>query len=504
MDKVYIGEKISLEDVYKVSSDLNLKVQISEKAKKKVLKNREKVEKILKEDKAVYGINTGFGSLSSVKIEKDQIKELQKKLILSHSCGVGDLLEEKYIRAMIFLRAQNASLGFSGVRLELIETLTFFLNNNIIPLVPRKGSVGASGDLAPLAHLCLALIGEGEVLYKGRIEKVKEVFDKLNFKPLVLEAKEGLALINGTQFMASNGCIFLNEIKNILKQVDVVAALSVEGTLSSFKAFDIKISELRPHEGQLAVSRNMEKLSKGSEILKAHKDCNKVQDPYSFRCIPQVHGAVRDAILYLEKVLNVEINSVTDNPIVFDEEIISGGNFHGEPLALAMDFAAIALTDLCSIIERRIDKMLNPLFNGNLPAYLVKKPGVNSGFMIAQYTAAALLNENKVLSHPASVDSVPTSNNKEDHVSMGATSANKLIKIIENLKNILAIELLVSTEACSQRKEGKTSSILQIVMSKVREKGIRPLDEDRALYKDINLAKQLIESNHILEGIEIE
>jgi len=500
--KVIIGKELTLEDVFAVATDENIKVEIDEKALVKVKKNRELVENVLKHNEPVYGINTGFGSLSDVKIDNDKLKNLQVNLIRSHSAGVGKPLAQSFVRAMMLLRAHNLSYGYSGVREEVLNSILFFLNNNIIPVIPEKGSVGASGDLAPLAHLTLALIGEGEVFYKGKQRIAKDVIKELEGRTLELEAKEGLALINGTQFMAALGCIALIEAESLTKHSDIIAAISLEGMLGTFAPFDTRISDIRPHEGQKIVSKNISSFANGSEIKNSHKNCGRVQDPYSLRCIPQVHGAVRDAISYLRKTLSVEINSVTDNPIVFDDAIISGGNFHGEPLALAFDFASIALTELSSISERRTDKLLTPSFNGGLPAYLSKNSGVNSGFMIAQYTAAALLNENRVLAHPSSIDNVPTSNDKEDHVSMGATGARKLLSIIDNVETVLAIELMLGVEACTQREPLKPSKELSKVINIVR-KDIAALGEDRVIAKDIDKAKNIIQNKIILTEVRV-
>ncbi|MFH1222788.1 MAG: histidine ammonia-lyase [Pseudomonadota bacterium] len=503
MKKVLIGKQISVEDVYLVSSDRTTSVEIDKNAIKKIKDSRSKIDDVLKNDKVVYGVNTGFGSLSGVRIDNTKSKQLQSNYIRSHSAGVGTPLEEEFVRAIMFLRAQNLSLGYSGVRQEVIDALLCFLEHNIIPVIPEKGSVGASGDLAPLAHLALCLMGEGEVIYKGQTKNTKEVLSSLNIKPLQLEAKEGLALTNGTQFMTGLCSLALIEAENLLKHADVISALSVEAVEGTFASFDIRISNVRPHKGQSVVSKNMLYLSSGSEISKSHKNCDKVQDPYSFRCVPQVHGAVRDTLSYLRNVLSIEINSVTDNPLIFDDAIISGGNFHGEPIAFAADFASIALTDLSSISERRIDKILTPQFSAGLPAYLAKEGGLNSGFMIAQYTAAALLNENRVLAHPSSIDNVPTSNNKEDHVSMGATGARKLLQIVENLTSVLAIELMVAVEGCAQRAPLKTSAPLRKVMERVR-KEVPPLKEDRVLSGDIAKLTSLIKSRELLEGLEVE
>ena len=502
MKKVIIGERLSLEDVFVVATNEDVEVGIDEKALIKIRKNRELVDNILKQNRPVYGINTGFGSLSDVKIDNDKLKNLQINLIRSHSAGVGKPLSQPFVRAMMLLRAHNLSYGYSGVREDVISSILFFLNNNIIPVVPEKGSVGASGDLAPLAHLTLALIGEGDVFYKGKKKVSLDVIKELGGKVLELEAKEGLALINGTQFMAALGCLALIEAESLTKHADVITALSIEGMLGTFAPFDIRISDIRPHVGQKMVSKNILKLSHGSEITSSHKNCGRVQDPYSLRCVPQVHGAIRDAISYLRNTLSVEINSVTDNPLVFDDAIISGGNFHGEPLALAFDFASIALTELSSISERRTDKLLTPSFNAGLPAYLSKNSGVNSGFMIAQYTAASLLNENRVLAHPSSIDNVPTSNDKEDHVSMGATGARKLLNIIDNVETVLAIELMLAVEACTQRQPLKPSKELCTVIDMVR-KDIPALGDDRVISKDIEKAKDIIKSKTILTEVSV-
>ncbi len=500
---IKIGNKILIEDVVAVSKDTNIVVETEKDTMSKVEQSRAEVEKILKGDKAVYGINTGFGSLSDIKIDSTKLKQLQLNLIRSHSAGVGDLLPSEYVRAMMFLRAHNISLGYSGVRMAVIESLMFFINNNIIPLIPEKGSVGASGDLAPLAHLALCLVGEGEVFYQGKKRNSLDVIKELKGSVLELEAKEGLALINGTQFMASFGCIGLDRAENISKHADIIGALSLDGTAGTFAAFDKRISDLRPHDGQKIVANNFINLSKGSKINDSHKNCTRVQDPYSFRCIPQVHGAIRDTLTYLRRVLSIEINSVTDNPLVFNDSIISGGNFHGEPIAFALDFASIAMTELSSISERRTDKLLTPAFNGGLPAYLAGDGGLNSGFMIAQYTAASLINESRVLAHPSSIDNVPTSNNKEDHVSMGATGARKFIKIIENTEVVLAIELMIAAEACSRRKPLSSSKALNRVVEMVRDV-VAPLSQDRVLSEDIASATNLIRSGKILEEIKID
>lgn len=503
MKKVLIGRDISIDDVFNVSMDKSVNVDIEKEAIKKICHSRARIDDVLKNNKAVYGINTGFGSLSEVKIDNAKLRTLQTNLIRSHSAGIGVPLKEEFVRAIMFLRAQNLSLGYSGVRQEVIDTLLSFLEHNIIPVIPEKGSVGASGDLAPLAHLALCLMGEGNVIYKGQVKKASEILTLLKIAPLQLEAKEGLALINGTQFMAGLCSIALVEAENLMKHADLIATMSIEAVKGTFAPFDIRVSKVRPHKGHSIVSKNVLYLSSDSEISRSHKDCSRVQDPYSLRCIPQVHGAVRDALSYLRDVLSVEINSVTDNPLVFDDAIVSAGNFHGEPIALAADFASIALTELSSISERRIDKILTPQFSAGLPAYLAKEEGLNSGFMIAQYTAASLLNENRVLAHPSSVDNVPTSNNKEDHVSMGATGVRKLLQIVDNVEAVLAIELMIAAEGCEQRAPLKPAKHLIKVIQEVR-KEIPSLKSDRVLSDDITKAKALIRSRKLLEGLNIE
>ena len=503
MKKIEIGKKITVDDVYNVSLNSGVKVELDPSALNGINKSRKIIEKVLSGKSSVYGINTGFGSLSSVRVENEDLKKLQVNLIRSHCAGTGKPIEDKYAKAMLFLRAHNISLGYSGVREEVIKSLLFFIDNNITPIIPEKGSVGASGDLAPLAHLTLCLIGEGEVIHKGQKRSSCEVIKELKGQKLELEAKEGLALINGTQFMTAFACLGLVEAESLLKHADIIAALTIEGVKGTFAPFDIRVSQIRPHVGQLTVARNLTALSKNSEISESHKNCNRVQDPYSLRCIPQVHGAVRDAVGYLRKVVETEINSVTDNPLVFDDCIISGGNFHGEPIALALDFASIAMSEVGSISERRMDKMLTPEFNGGLPAYLVRNSGLNSGFMIAQYTSAALVNENKVLAYPSSVDSIPTSNNKEDHVSMGATGARKFIQVLDNVETILAIELMAAVEACQQRHPLKPAKPLIKAIERVREL-VAPLHEDRVISGDIQKIKELINSKKLLSEVNVE
>jgi histidine ammonia-lyase len=500
MKELLIGDKLKPEEVHQASNDRALRFNIKPSSLDLVRKCRKKVEEIINSKTSVYGINTGFGSLSNVSIKKEDINSLQVNLIRSHACGLGSAVKAELVRAMMLLRAHNLSLGYSGVREDVINSLLFFLNNDIIPIISEKGSVGSSGDLAPLAHLSLCLIGEGDVIYKNKKVNSGKLIKELGGKVLELSAKEGLALINGTQFMTAHACLGLIEGESLLDHADIISAMTVEGVKGTFAPFDRRISQIRPHNGQIKVSENLLALSENSEIARSHKDCKNVQDPYSLRCIPQVHGASRDAFSYFRTVVNTEINSVTDNPLIFDDAIISGGNFHGQPVAMSLDFASIAMSELANISERRIDKLLCPEFNSGLSAYLVRNPGLNSGFMIAQYTAASLVNENKVLSYPACVDSIPTSNNKEDHVSMGATSARKLMQILDNVESVLAIELLVASEACEQREPLKPSKKIKKIIEMVRTE-VKSLHQDRVLSEDILKLKDMIRSKKILSEV---
>lgn len=480
------GRSISLAQLNAIALG-NEPIELTSKSRERIRKSRGVIEKILERGDVVYGISTGFGKLSDVKIASDELRQLQLNLVRSHACGTGLPLGIGEVRAMIVLRANVLALGFSGVRIEVVEFLCQLLNCGVYPVIPEKGSVGASGDLAPLAHLALALIGEGEAFFEGERLPSRRALSRANLEPLVLEAKDGLALLNGTQAMHAVGGLALFRAKRISRVGDVAGAMTLEGLTGTPRAFDLRIQKARPHPGQLAVAEHLRALVRESEIRESHRQNDpRVQDAYSLRCMPQVHGAARDALAYAEKILEVESASATDNPLVFPEtaEVISGGNFHGAPLALALDFAAIALTDLMSISERRIERMVNPDLSDGLPAFLARKPGLQSGMMIAQVAAAALLNEAKVLAHPASIDNVPTSAGKEDHVSMGMTSALKLRSIVESAENLLAIELLAGAEALEHRRPLKAGAGVERAYAIVR-KQVAPLLEDRPLAPDI-------------------
>ncbi|MBL8150893.1 MAG: histidine ammonia-lyase [Blastocatellia bacterium] len=441
------GNHLTLAQVDAVARGIE-KVEISVEAHKQIVASRAVIEKILASGQVVYGVNTGFGKLSDVTIPVDKLRDLQINLVRSHACGVGEPLTEAESRAMLLLRANVLAKGYSGVRLELVEALCNLLNYNITPVIPAKGSVGASGDLAPLAHLALTLIGEGEVFFKGERLPTKTALAASGLEAIKLEAKEGLALVNGTQAMASLGSLLILQAERLAELADLAGAMSLEALHGTSRASDQKIQMVRPHAGQKLVAEKIIAFTEGSQIMESHKECRRVQDAYSLRCIPQVHGAARDVLAHVRSVFEIEINSATDNPLVFPEteEVISGGNFHGEPLALALDYLALAMTELGAISERRIERLVNPDLS-ELPAFLVPNPGMCSGLMIVQVMAVALQAENKILSHPASVDSLPTSANKEDHVSMGMTSALKLRTIVENIETILASELLAASQA---------------------------------------------------------
>lgn len=501
------GHSLTIEQIYKTANAENnfINVQLCENARTKVLQARNYVDSIVKKGEPVYGINTGFGALSDKHIESRDLESLQYNLIRSHCTGVGRPFSRAITRAIMLLRANCLASGFSGVSLECIELLIAFLNHDITPIVPEKGSVGASGDLAPLSHIALSLIGEGSVIYQDKKMQAQEAINIIGRKPATLKAKDGLALINGTAVMAALGALAIYEARKIAKIADVACALTLEGTRGTLRAYDPDISKLKPHPGQLAVSQNLTLILSGeSEIAKSHTDCGKVQDAYSLRCAPQVHGAVRQTIEHAYAVFDVELNSVTDNPLIFTEQnkVISGGNFHGEALALSMDYLAMGLSELANISERRVEKMMNPSFSG-LPAFLVKESGLNSGLMIAHVTTAALASENKYLSHPASVDSIPTSTDKEDHVSMGVTSGRKLHEVLENVKNCLAIEFLCNTQAIDLLSPLTTNSALTKVHQLIRE-FVEPITNDRVFSGDIENIKSLIDTFKILDIVESE
>ncbi len=481
---IELDRGLSVADVMRVALD-GASAKLSEDARRRVQASRDYVERLLAEGATVYGVTTGFGRFATTKIAAEQVAQLQRNLLLSHAVGVGDSLPAPVVRAMLLLRAQSLAIGYSGVRPLLIDALLALLDAGVLPRVPAKGSVGASGDLAPLAHLALPLIGEGEAEFAGELVSGAEALARAGLEPLTLEAKEGLALINGTQLMTAICVLALVEAESLARHADIAAAMTVEALLGSHVPFSEHVTRLRPHPGASQVGDNLRRLLADSEINASHSDCGRVQDAYSLRSVPQVHGASRDALAYLRGVVEVELASVTDNPLIFsaEEQVVSAGNFHGQPLALAADFAAIAVAELASISERRIEQLVNPALSG-LPAFLTREGGLNSGLMVAQYTAAALVSENKVLAHPASVDSVPTSANQEDHVSMGAHAARKLREVVTNARHVLAIELIAAAQALDFRAPLRPAGGVAAAHAWVRER-VATLAQDRYLAPDV-------------------
>jgi histidine ammonia-lyase len=496
MKVIINGSDLSIDQVVRVSREYE-QVEISREAYEKMNRSRAVIEAILAEKKVVYGVNTGFGQLSNVSISEDELDLLQYNLVVSCVTGVGEPFPEEVVRAMLLLRANSLVAGHSGVRPLIVETMVEMLNKKVHPLVPQKGSVGASGDLAPLSHMALVMLGRGEAYYQGQLLPGGEAMKKAGITTVVLKAKEGLSLCNGTQAMTALGALAVHDALKLALYADVIGALSAEALEAVPMAFDHKIHEIRPHRGQIETAGNIRELLKGSEIL-ADPAHSRVQDAYSLRCMPQVHGASKDAINYVRKVIETEINAVTDNPLVFPDsgEVLSGGNFHGQPIALAMDFLAIALAELANISQLRTERLTNPALSMGLPAFLVEKVGLNDGFMVAQYTAASLVSENKILAHPASVDSIPTSADQEDHVSMGTTAARKCREVLENVRYVLAIEAICACQGIDFRKK-KPSPKLQKVYQAIRKK-VSYLEVDRELHTDFEEVVKMIKNDQFL------
>ena len=453
---------VKINDFFKVVFE-GEKVTLKSAVLRGVSRSHKKLTDFIKSGKVGYGINTGFGKLAGTRISEKELLDLQKNIVLSHASGVGKHLDEDVVLGAMFARVTSLASGYSGVKPDTLKLLVGMINRRVIPVVPEKGSVGASGDLAPSAHMALVMIGKGKATYNGRVYPGKTALKKAGLKPIKLSPKEGLALLNGTHFMTSMGCIGLWHAKNLLRLANISAALSIEGIKGRLEPFNRELNRLRGYKGQSKVASEIRRLLKGS----SQKRTERVQDPYSFRCVPQVHGAVFDVIQYAEKVFETELNSVTDNPLLINGRVYSGGNFHGEPIAFALDFLGVAITELSSISERRIAQLMDTSFTA-LPPFLVERPGVNSGFMLPQVTAAALVSQNRILSHPASVDSIPTSANQEDHVSMGLNAGLKLMEIIENTYFVLAIELLAGAQAIDLRKE-KISPAMRKIHRRIRE-----------------------------------
>jgi histidine ammonia-lyase len=494
---------LSVEDVIRVARH-GQEVRLGANAVAAMSRSRAVVDRVVEQRRVVYGITTGFGRFADVIIPADSVERLQRNLILSHSVGVGAPLATDVVRAMMVLRVGSLARGYSGIRPATVQLLVDMLNHGITPVVPSKGSVGASGDLAPLAHLAGVMIGEGEVTVDGRVVSARIGLSAAGLRPIALSSKEGLALINGTQLMCALGALLVADARRAMAVANIAGALSLEAVRGTNRPFEAKVQSVRPHPGQVSVAEELRRLTDGSEIMASHRhDSHRVQDPYSLRCMPQVHGASADAIDYIGRVIETEINAATDNPLVFpeDEDIISCGNFHGQPLALALDFLAIALAELANISERRIEAMLDPNFS-ELPPFLTRHGGVDSGFMVSQYTAAALVSENKVLAHPASVDSIPTSANQEDHVSMGVTAGLKAVEVLRNVETVLAIELLCAAEGIDYRRPLRTSGPLEAVHTLIRSQ-VPHLDSDRALAPDIAAIAAMVRDGRLVAAAEI-
>ena len=480
--------------------DRRLEVTIDDAVLRRVEQSRSIVEALARSNRAIYGVNTGFGSLCGKRISAEDIELLQENLILSHAVGVGPPVPAPVVRLMLLLKIQGLCLGASGVRPETISFLIRMLEADILPVVPTQGSLGASGDLAPLAHMVSPMLGRGKVLCDGRVEPARSACERHGLTPIRLGPKEGLALINGTQFICAYAVALLVRAGRLLKHADVIAAMSVEAVQGSLRPFAEELHRLRPHRGAIETAANVRRLMADSKLLESHADCDRVQDPYSIRCVPQVHGASRDAIRHVSDIVQTEINSVTDNPVIIDEHtVISGGNFHGQPLALAMDYLAVALAELASISERRVYLLLSGL--GGLPALLMEDTGLNSGFMLPQYTAAALVSENKTLAHPASVDSIPTSLGQEDHVSMGATAAVKAWRIMDNVETVLAIEQMCAAQALDFRAPVEPGRGVAAAHAGVR-KVITHADRDRSFGEDIEESLALLRSQEVTKAVE--
>jgi histidine ammonia-lyase len=501
MDKSSPDVYVQLKDLY---GSLNKSLDSLDKNKQRVQNARSVVEEALKKNKPYYGINTGFGALATKGISEDQLAQLQRNLILSHAVGVGNSVPKEISRLILQLKVHSLGMGFSGVSIETFNRLQLFLKEDMIPVIPEKGSVGASGDLAPLAHMSLPLLGYGQFWNSEGTEKLhaSDELEKRSLSPIELQPKDGLSLINGTQLMCAYGAYVLEKSLHLLKVADITAAMSLEALQGSITPFDLRIHEIRPHSGQKVTAENIRFLLQGSEILESHRNCGKVQDPYCLRCVPQVHGASRDAISHSVKTIETEINSVTDNPLVFENgDILSGGNFHGQPLALAMDYAKIALAELASISERRTYLLLGG--HDGLPKLLMEETGINSGFMIPQYTSAALVSENKVLCHPSSVDSIPTSLGQEDHVSMGSISALNLLKVFENVETVLGIECFTAAQALDFRSPLKPGRGVDSAHKYIRKK-IEHASEDHYFKEDLDNIMNVIRRKEFVGSVEKE
>ncbi|GAB6909968.1 Histidine ammonia-lyase [Desulfosarcina cetonica] len=505
MNPLYLDkENLTIDDLVSVARS-GRDVAVSSFGEARVARTSALIERWVKEKRVIYGITTGFGALCNVTISEKDTRRLQENILMSHAAGVGEPLSESVVRAIMALRVHDLSLGYSGCRMETIRYLLAFLNQDVIPVVPEKGSVGASGDLAPTAHLGLVLIGRGEAFHHGERVSGAEALSRIGLSPLQLAAGEGLALINGTQVMSAIGALVVNDAVRLSKMADIACAMSLEVLMGSNSEFDPRIHQVRPHPGQLATADNMLRLTAESQIIASHQGCARVQDAYTLRCAPQIHGASKDAVAHARRVIDIEINSTTTNPLIFPdtEEVRLGGNFHGQPIAMAADYLSMGLAELGSVSERRIERLVNPQLS-ELPAFLIKEGGINSGLMIGQYAAAALVSENKVLAHPACVDSIPTSANKEDHVSMGTIAIRQSREILTNVENVIAIELLCAAQAYDLLTETHplTAGRGTREAYRVIRRHVPFMAQDRELYKDIQAMVQVLRSGEILDAVE--
>ncbi len=507
------GKSLDLKKIWKFSRAPGVQLRLADKAAKRVKESRAYISRMAAGKSAVYGVNTGFGLLSDVKVPKEKLAQLQLNLLRSHAVGIGNPLSLEEARVAMLLRTNTLAKGYSGASLELVEKLIAVQNAGIIPWIPEQGSVGACGDLAPLAHMALVLVGEGRCWYRGAWMEAADALRKAKIRPHLLGAKEGLSLINGTQIMTAIGALVVHEALELAKVADIAGAMSLEAFRGTAKAFAKEIHQVRPHREQIAVAANLRKLLGKSQLAQSHKDCGKVQDPYSFRCMPQVHGASRQFLRNCVPILEIEMNAATDNPLVFlpsdlnkkgegpqGGEVISGGNFHGEYIAIALDTAAIGLAEFANISDLRIQKLINPAISG-LPAFLTRDPGLNSGMMIVQVASASLVSENKVYAHPASVDSIPTSADKEDHVSMGVTSARKARQILSNLRHVLAMELLSASQGIELLRPFRSSKALEAAHAEIRTV-VPPIEDDRIFHHDIMAIHNLLAQGRIVAAVE--
>lgn len=498
---VAVGEALSIQDVVAVAR--GERVELPAAARARLEASRRAVEEKVATGETVYGVTTGLGSLATVRLAPDQVRRLQHDLLRSHAVGVGPPLPAEEVRAMLLLRAHVLALGYSGVRPVVVEHLVEFLNRGVLPVVPEQGSLGASGDLAPLAHLALPLVGEGRAVVGGAELPGAEALRRVGLVPLALEPKEGLALVNGTQGMLAVGVLAAARARELARAADVAAAMTVEAILGTDRPFDPRLHDLRPHPGQVASAANLRRILAGSEIVASHRESpHLVQDAYSLRCAPQVHGAFRDTLAHVERVLTVELGSVSDNPVVLEDgEVVSGGNFHGQPVAVALDALALATVGLASVSERRLYRLLDPATNNGLPAFLVPEPGTNSGLMLVQYTAASLVSEAKALAHPASVDSIPSSAGQEDHVSMGMTAARHLRGCVSNAEVVVALEALAAAQALDLRAPLRPAAGTAAARDLVR-RAVAFLDRDRELKPDVEAAVALLRSGALVRAVE--